>query len=112
MVKFKCLCCDHEQEFRDAEEAFRAGWDAPPHFTAVQPLCDLCPAAPIALKGLAHARHRHAESHARWAREGRPKEYELENEQRINGEEPKTFEELKASVHAQIAKIFGGQVKH
>lgn len=111
MVKFKCLCCDHEQEFKDAEEAYKAGWDVAPYFT-IQPLCHLCPAAPC-IHGIAHARQRHAESHARWARDGRPEEFELGNEQLLDGAAfPKSEAEIKASVHALIAEIMGGQVKH
>ncbi len=47
------------------EEAFRKGWDAPPHFTGYV-CCDLCPAVCIVL-GLAHDK-----AHARWAIQGRP----------------------------------------
>ena len=44
MMKLKCMCCQFEQEFAGAEEAFDAGWDAPPHFTGIV-CCDLCPAS-------------------------------------------------------------------
>jgi hypothetical protein len=69
-MTLKCACCGFEKEFTDAEEAFRAGWDAPPHFPYVG--CDLCPGALIAF---GHT-HQHAAKHEKWAREGRPAEFE------------------------------------
>lgn len=41
-MKLKCECCGFEQEFKDGEEAFQAGWDAPPHFSQYVS-CNLCP---------------------------------------------------------------------
>ena len=101
MVKFKCLCCDHEQEFASAEAAYTDGWDVAPYFSC-QPLCSLCPAAPVVLKGLSHARQRHADAHAKWQREGRPKEYDLASEMRLDGKEPVSEEELQAQVWAML----------
>jgi len=60
----KCQCCEFEQEFVDAEDAFQAGWDAPPHFTLV--CCDCCPASYLML-GIDHG-----ENHEQWKRDGRP----------------------------------------
>jgi hypothetical protein len=67
-MTLKCICCGHEQMFKDSEEAFHAGWDAEPHFT-VGPLCDLCPASLHALK------ISHDAAHARWVLRGRPGEF-------------------------------------
>lgn len=39
-MKLKCQCCGIEQEFKDGEEAFKEGWDAPPHFTGVDYVLD------------------------------------------------------------------------
>lgn len=75
MEKFKCLCCDFETEFESAEAAYKAGWDVPPYFT-IHPLCDLCPASEVVISGLAIAREKHREAHERWAKDGRPKEFE------------------------------------
>lgn len=47
-MTLKCEACGVEKEFADAEEAFRDGWDAPPHFPYVG--CDKCPGAPIFIK--------------------------------------------------------------
>lgn len=66
----KCQCCGIEQEFADGEVAFRAGWDAPPHFTQCI-VCNLCPATCIVM-GL-----RHTKAHALWKREGRPEEFDF-----------------------------------
>jgi hypothetical protein len=60
----KCQCCGFEREFADAEEAFEAGWDAPPHFFYV--CCDCCPASYLILGT------DHSEVHERWKRDGRP----------------------------------------
>ena len=68
MMTLKCQCCNHEQQFENAEEAFQAGWDAPPHFALV--CCDLCPASHLVL-GISHE-----EVHERWRREGRPQPVE------------------------------------
>lgn len=79
----KCQCCGIEQDFVDGEAAFRAGWDAPPHFTGFV-CCDLCPAVCIVL-GASHAM-----AHAMWARDGRPTEFSVakcgtdEDIQRLN----------------------------
>jgi hypothetical protein len=47
-MKLKCQCCGHEREFKDGEEAFQAGWDAPPHFTGYV-CCELCPGSWVVL---------------------------------------------------------------
>lgn len=67
-MKLKCQCCEFEQEFADGEAAFQAGWDAPPHFSQYI-CCDLCPAVCIVLGAP------HAKAHARWAKNGRPKQF-------------------------------------
>lgn len=67
-MRLTCQCCGIEQEFKDGEEAFKAAWDAPPHFTGFI-VCDLCPAVTVVLgKG-------HTKAHALWAAEGRPEEW-------------------------------------
>lgn len=81
-MKLKCQCCGFEQEFKDGEEAFIAGWDAPPHFTGYV-CCNLCPGAYVVLGRT----HLHKPIHERWASEGRPKEFtppELEPEFQLN----------------------------
>jgi len=65
-LTLKCQCCGFEQDFSDAEEAFHAGWDAPPHFNLT--CCDLCPASIYLYEGSKG----HEEIHERWKREGRP----------------------------------------
>jgi hypothetical protein len=64
----KCQCCGIQQEFGDGEDAFLAGWDAPPHFTGFV-ACNLCPAVCIVLN------KKHTIAHALWEREGRPSEF-------------------------------------
>ncbi len=64
-MTLKCICCGHEQQFKDAEEAFQKSWDAEPHFT-VGPLCDLCPASLFILK------KGHETAHNLWSIIGRP----------------------------------------
>lgn len=66
----KCQCCGIEQEFADGEAAFRAGWDAPPHFRHYV-ACNLCPGVCL-IVGLSHEK-----AHALWAREGRPADFIL-----------------------------------
>lgn len=70
-MKLKCQCCQIEQEFEDGEAAFRAGWDAPPHFSQYV-ACNLCPGVCVVL-GKSHAK-----AHELWAKEGRPKEFSVE----------------------------------
>lgn len=63
-----CDCCGYAREFQDADEAFRAGWDGPAHFTGYM-ACDRCPSAFIVLGQT----HRHGAVHQRWIAEGRPR---------------------------------------
>lgn len=70
-MKLKCQCCGIEQEFKDGEEAFKEGWDAPPHFTGYV-CCKLCPAVCVVI-GLPHTK-----AHALWEKEGRPAEFTVE----------------------------------
>lgn len=58
MPAYRCLCCERQQEFDSAEEAFKSGWDVAPYFT-IEPLCDECPSAYVAIYGIAEARRRH-----------------------------------------------------
>lgn len=67
----KCQCCGFEQEFKDGEEAFQAGWDAPPHFTGFI-CCHLCPAVCVVLG------EGHTLAHAWWEAEGRPEKWTFE----------------------------------
>jgi hypothetical protein len=85
MVKYKCLCCEYEQEFENAEAAYKAGWDVPPYFTVVQPMCNLCPSAPVVIHGgIEGARMRHKCSHERWKRDGRPAHFEEAEEDALS----------------------------
>lgn len=95
-MRLTCICCDFAQEFASEEDAIRAGWDTPERFT-ISPLCGLCPAAPVALKGLAAARARHAALHARWAVRGRPAEFELMDEYATDGV---TYEDVQVVAQA------------
>jgi hypothetical protein len=72
MVTLTCQCCGFEASFADAEEAFRAGWDAPPLFSQVT-CCNLCPASFIVM-GQAS---RHDKIHKLWDSHGRPAEFSL-----------------------------------
>lgn len=71
-MELVCQCCGFRREFVDEEEAFRAGWDAPPHFTGYVS-CDLCPGF-FVVTGQTHL---HRTDHERWTREGRPALFEL-----------------------------------
>jgi hypothetical protein len=71
MVKLTCYCCGFEKEFSDGDEAFRAGWDGPPHFTQVE-CCDLCPTV-FAIYGIPE---QHLRAHEKWKLEGRPGNFE------------------------------------
>jgi hypothetical protein len=64
-MKIRCQCCGIEREFADSEEAFRAGWDAPPYFSQVV-TCDLCPASGLVV-GISHNK-----AHVYWEKNGRP----------------------------------------
>lgn len=86
-----CLCCGEVKEFKDSQAAFDAGWDDPDHFPSGPTCCDLCPAAPIVIHGLAKAQARHAEAHARWKRDGRPEKFETEKELALDGIDPGDF---------------------
>jgi hypothetical protein len=43
-----CTCCGYSKHFETGEDAFREGWDAPPHFTQFV-LCDRCPSVFVML---------------------------------------------------------------
>jgi hypothetical protein len=77
-MKYKCMCCGFVAEFEDGEAAFQAGWDAPPHFTGYV-CCDMCPGSFVVL-GI---KDRHQVQHDRWAKEGRPKSFEIPTD--VNG---------------------------
>lgn len=71
MTILTCQCCGHSEDFRTGEQAFWAGWDAPPHFTT-HVCCPLCPAVCVVMG----AGHRKA--HKLWEIEGRPAEFTLD----------------------------------
>lgn len=71
-MEFVCECCRFKQEFEDEEAAFRAGWDAPPHFSSYVS-CNLCPGSFVVLGKT----HLHKSDHERWAKSGRPAEFEI-----------------------------------
>jgi hypothetical protein len=104
MAMYTCLCCGYTEMFESADAAFQAGWDVAPYFT-LQPLCNLCPAAPVALYGLDRARARHAEFHATWQRDGRPKEFDVNAEHAIDGASDAEIEREKVGLEA-IMKLF------
>lgn len=66
-VHLVCDCCGYAQEFRDADDAFSAGWDGPPDFSGYI-ACDLCPGSLIVLGQT----ERHDAVHQRWIVAGRP----------------------------------------
>ncbi len=104
MSSYTCLCCGHTEVFDSADAAYQAGWDVAPHFT-VQPLCGLCPSSPVVLQGLDGARARHAEAHATWQRDGRPKDFDVTAELAVDGATHAEVEEQKAQIDA-IKKLF------
>ena len=67
-ITLTCICCGTTATFTDAEAAFRAGWDAPPHFTHI--CCHLCPA--VAAVGIVG----HTRAHADWTANGRPADFD------------------------------------
>lgn len=75
-ILLTCECCGFVQQFKDGEEAFEAGWDAPPHFTQFI-VCSLCPTAGIVLSMSAgNAKDSmHKKAHAHWRDHGRPEEF-------------------------------------
>ena len=77
---YQCMCCGFVKYFDNGEDAFRAGWDAPPHFTGYV-CCDLCPGSFVVL-GMTH---QHEHQHKKWAKEGRPKAFEIPTDE--NGKE-------------------------
>lgn len=104
MPTYTCLCCGYAEIFESADAAFQAGWDVAPYFT-LQPLCNLCPAAPVALHGLVSARARHAELHAAWQRDGRPKDFDVNAELTIDGASDAEVKRQKAGLEA-IKRLF------
>lgn len=76
-IDLTCQCCGIKDRM-GAEDAFQAGWDAPPHFTQVM-CCPLCPS--VAVLGLLD----HSAAHERWEKEGRPETFD---EQMHNGDLP------------------------
>jgi hypothetical protein len=67
-----CECCGFSQDFQNGEEAFQAGWDAPPHFTQYV-CCNLCPGSFVVL-GITV---KHEPAHEKWKKERRPKEFDI-----------------------------------
>jgi hypothetical protein len=90
MIALTCDCCNFEQEFTDPEEAFHAGWDAPPHFTGYIS-CAICPIT--FLFGVDHT-----VIHEQWKIDGRPEEFSQETcvapEQRVPEEELERIKEI------------------
>ena len=105
MPAYTCLCCGYTEIFETADAAFHAGWDVAPHFT-VQPLCNLCPSSPVVLEGLERARARHAELHAAWQRDGRPKEFDVSAELAVDGLTDAEVEKQRAQLE-MIKRLFG-----
>ena len=67
MIKLTCDCCNFSQEFKDGQEAFEKGWDAPPYFSQYIS-CNLCPGSFIVLGKTSL----HNAEHKRWEEKGRP----------------------------------------
>jgi hypothetical protein len=105
MPSYTCLCCGHTETCESADAAFQTGWDVAPHFT-IQPLCKLCPAAPVVLHGLEGARERHARSHDAWHRDGRPKEFDMAAELAADEATATEVEEQIVEIDA-LKKLFG-----
>lgn len=99
MPTYQCLCCGHAETFESADAAFQSGWDVAPYFT-LQPLCNLCPAAPVVLHGLDGARTRHASLHKKWRCDGRPKEIDIAAEFELDGATAQDSEKRKAEISA------------
>lgn len=72
-MDLKCECCGFRKEFKDGQEAFDEGWDAPPYFTGYV-CCNLCPGAFVVLG----TTHKHQAAHEKWEKEGRPEKFSLE----------------------------------
>ena len=99
----KCDCCSFEQEFKDGEEAFQAGWDAPPHFTGYI-ACNLCPAVCIVLN------LPHTKAHSYFSKCERPAEFNqfcLPDKEWAKGEEAfnQTIKEAKKSTEDLIDSL-------
>ncbi|MBI4728744.1 MAG: hypothetical protein HY775_04485 [Acidobacteria bacterium] len=62
-----CECCGYPREFRDADEAFEAGWDCRPYFSGPI-ICELCPSTLVTLR----MTDRHERAHSEWMASGRP----------------------------------------
>lgn len=71
-MNLKCQCCHFEKTFADGEEAFQAGWDAPPYFTGYV-CCDLCPGSFVVMG----CTEKHNKAHMKWQVDGRPSEFEI-----------------------------------
>lgn len=71
-MKLTCQCCGFSQYFKDGEEAFIEGWDAPPRFTGYV-CCNLCPGSFVVLG----CTEKHKTAHEKWAVSGRPSEFEI-----------------------------------
>ncbi len=102
-MKLACQCCGFEREFEDGEEAFQAGWDAPPYFT-VYVGCDLCPMTCLL------GERSHAKAHALWAKEGRPKTFTVAkcaDDERFGGPEltEQEMDEVKAFAARALGKL-------
>jgi hypothetical protein len=67
-MKLKCQCCGFAAKFKDGDEAFDAGWYAPPNFSH-HVSCPLCPA--VCALGV----ESHSLAHAHWNKYGRPREF-------------------------------------
>lgn len=104
MPTYTCLCCGHTETFESPVAAYHAGWDVAPHFT-LQPLCKLCPSAPVAIRGLEGARRRHAALHAAWQRDGRPTDFDIDLELAADGISGEEADEHKAEIET-IRKVF------
>ena len=71
-MQLTCECCGFTQDFADGEEAFKAGWDCPPHFTGYV-CCNLCPGSFVVMG----CTHKHQAAHDKWAKDGRPSEFQI-----------------------------------
>jgi hypothetical protein len=99
MPSYTCICCGHTEEFETAGAAYEAGWDVEPLFT-VQPLCVLCPAAPVAMHGLEAAQARHSSTHLAWQRDGRPELFDTDAELRLDFPDEEAFKRAKEGLAA------------
>jgi hypothetical protein len=69
MIKLRCDCCGHVEQFETESDAFDEGWDCAPYFKGFV-ACGLCPA--VFANGFGKATEGHLRNHQKWKDFGRP----------------------------------------